>query len=577
MNSLLTGPRSAPPDNPAPVGAGDYRVHMVATIRLSTGSGRWVLLATVLGSGMAMLDATVVNVALPRIGEEFGTSMAGLQWTVNAYTLTLAGLILLGGSLGDRFGRRRIFLVGVVWFALASAICGAAQGIPMLIAARALQGVGGALLTPGSLAIIQASFVKADRARAVGAWSGLGGVAGAIGPFLGGWLVGAAGWRWVFLLNIPLAAVIVLVAARHVPETYGSETAGSTAARTRPGAGERTESPRPVGDADVAGQPARTAGHEGFDVLGAVLAALCLAGITYALTMAAEPGSSRVAVVGAAAVGVVAGIAFVLVERRRSARYARAGRPGGPPPMLPVEIFASRQFSVINAVTFVMYGAMGVVFFLLVLTLQVVAGFSPMAAGTAMLPATVLMLLFSARSGDLAQRIGPRIPIAAGVALAAVGMVLMMRIGSNASYLTDVLPAALVFGLGLTLAVAPLTATVLATADERHAGVASGVNNAVARAAGLLAVAAVPPLTGLTGAAYTDPAAFERGFREAMVICAVVMAAAAVLTVVAVRDDALREAGPAAEPQCKVNCAVAGPPVEPRRDESPAGPIGTQK
>ncbi|MBF6243457.1 MFS transporter [Nocardia elegans] len=530
---------------------------MVATIRLSSGSGRWVLLATVLGSGMAMLDATVVNVALPRIGEEFGASMAGLQWTVNAYTLTLAGLILLGGSLGDRFGRRRIFVVGVVWFALASAICGAAQGIPMLIAARALQGVGGALLTPGSLAIIQASFAKSDRARAVGAWSGLGGVAGAIGPFLGGWLVGAAGWRWVFLLNIPLAAVVVLVAVRHVPETYGSG-ASDGSATTRP--------------APESGGPAR----EGFDVLGAFLAALCLAGITYALTMAPEHGSSRAAVVATAVIGVLAGVAFVVVERRRSAGHDAPGHHG-PPPMLPVEIFASRQFSAINAVTFVMYGAMGVVFFLLVLTLQVVAGFSPMAAGTAMLPATVLMLLFSARSGDLAQRIGPRIPITAGVLLAAAGMLLMMRIGTDASYVADVLPAALVFGLGLTLAVAPLTATVLATADERHAGVASGVNNAVARAAGLLAVAAVPPLTGLTGAAYTDPAAFERGFHEAMLICAIVMAAAAALTVVTVRDDALESAGPEATPQCKVNCPVAGPPLEPRHAESTSGPVENQE
>ncbi|WP_063013684.1 MFS transporter [Nocardia kruczakiae] len=531
---------------------------MVATIRLSSGSGRWVLLATVLGSGMAMLDATVVNVALPRIGDEFGASMAGLQWTVNAYTLTLAGLILLGGSLGDRFGRRRIFVVGVVWFALASALCGAAQGIPMLIAARALQGVGGALLTPGSLAIIQASFAKSDRARAVGAWSGLGGVAGAIGPFLGGWLVGAAGWRWVFLLNIPLAAVVVLVAVRHVPETYGSGAADGSAS-TRP--------------APESGGPA----HEGFDVLGAFLAALCLAGITYALTMAPEHGSSRTAVVATAVIGVLAGVAFVVVERRRSARYEAPGHRGGPPPMLPVEIFASRQFSAINAVTFVMYGAMGVVFFLLVLTLQVVAGFSPMAAGTAMLPATVLMLLFSARSGDLAQRIGPRIPITAGVLLAAAGMLLMMRIGPDASYVADVLPAALVFGLGLTLAVAPLTATVLATADERHAGVASGVNNAVARAAGLLAVAAIPPLTGLTGAAYTDPAAFEHGFREAMLICAIVMAAAAALTVVTVRDDALRDASPESTPQCKVNCPVAGPPLEPRHAESTSGPVGDQE
>ncbi|WP_327144542.1 MFS transporter [Nocardia sp. NBC_01327] len=496
---------------------------MTASIRLSSAAGRWVLLATVLGSGMAMLDATVVNVALPKIADEFGSSMAGLQWTINAYALTLAGLILLGGALGDRFGRRRMFLIGVVWFAIASALCGAAQDISMLIAARALQGVGGALLTPGSLAIIQASFLPGDRARAVGAWSGLGGVAGAIGPFVGGWLVEYAGWRWVFLLNIPLAAVVVAVTARHVPETR---------------------------DANA---------HGRFDVLGAAMAALCLAGITYALTMMSEKDSNRALVVGSAIVGVVAGVVFVMVERRRSARG------DGPQPMVPVDVFGSKQFTAINAVTFVMYGAMSVVFFLLVLTLQVVGGFSPIAAGTAMLPGTVLMLFFSARSGALAQRIGPRKPITLGVLLAAAGMLLMTRIGPHSSYVGVVLPAAIVFGIGLTLAVAPLTATVLATADERHAGVASGVNNAVARAAGLLAVAAIPPLAGLTGDAYTNPSKFEHGFRMALLTCAALMIAAAVLAFLTVRDDALSTAPPSAAPQCKVHCAIGAPPLEPDR------------
>ncbi|AYF74053.1 DHA2 family efflux MFS transporter permease subunit [Nocardia yunnanensis] len=502
---------------------------MTASIRLSSGTGRWVLLATVLGSGMAMLDATVVNVALPRIGDEFGASMAGLQWTVNAYTLTLAGLILLGGSLGDRYGRKSVFLIGVVWFAVASALCGAAQDVSMLIAARALQGVGGALLTPGSLAIIQASFRPDERARAVGAWSGLGGVAGAIGPFLGGWLVEAAGWRWVFLLNVPLAAVVIAVTARHVPETRDTQA------------------------------------HGRFDVRGAVLAALCLAGVTYALTMAPEHDTGRILVWGSAVAGIAAAVGFVLVERRRS-------RPDADPSaMLPVDVFASRQFTAINIVTFVMYGAMSVVFFLLVLTLQVVSGFNPIAAGTAMLPVTVLMLLFSARSGALAQRIGPRLPITAGVLLAAAGMLLMTRIGVHTSYLRDVLPAALVFGLGLTLAVAPLTATVLATADERHAGVASGVNNAVARAAGLLSVAAIPPLAGLTGAAYTDPADFGHGFRLAIVTSAILMVAAAALTFLTVRDDALRTAPPACEPECRTFSAVAAPPLEPGHARAPGG------
>ncbi|WP_067568824.1 MFS transporter [Nocardia acidivorans] len=496
---------------------------MTASIKLSSAAGRWVLLATVLGSGMAMLDATVVNVALPKIGDEFGSSMAGLQWTVNAYALTLAGLILLGGALGDRYGRRRVFIVGVIWFALASALCGAAQDVSMLIAARALQGVGGALLTPGSLAIIQASFEPQDRARAVGAWSGLGGVAGAIGPFLGGYLVEYAGWRWVFLLNVPLALLVIAVAARHVPETYDAQA------------------------------------HGKFDVFGAAMAALCLAGITYALTTAPERDANRALVIGSAAMGIAAGIAFVLVERRRSARA------DGPAPMVPVDVFASKQFTAINGVTFVMYGAMSVVFFLLVLTLQVVSGFSPIAAGTAMLPGTILMLLFSARAGALAQKIGPRKPITAGVLLAALGMLLMTRIGEHSSYPTVVLPAAIIFGIGLTLAVAPLTATVLATADERHAGVASGVNNAVARAAGLLAVAAIPPLAGLTGDAYGNPSTFQHGFRIALITCVVLMVAAAGLAFLTVRDDALATAPADAEPLCKVNCPIGAPPLEPGR------------
>jgi len=484
-----------------------------------------VLAATVLGSSLAMLDATIVNVALPRIGRQFGASLAGLQWTVNAYTLTLAGLILLGGSLGDRFGRRRVFVIGVIWFAIASALCGLAPGIGVLIAARALQGIGGALLTPGSLAIIQASFTPADRPRAIGAWSGLGGVAGAIGPFLGGWLIATAGWRWAFLLNLPLAVLVVLVAARHVPET-------------------RDESEQ-----------------HGFDVLGAVLAALTLAGLTYALTEAPASGSKAPVVVAAVA-GVAAGVSFVLVERRRS-----SGR--GPSPMLPLDIFRSRQFTAVNVVTFIVYGGMSVQFFLLVVDLQVVAGYSPIVAGTALLPVTILMLLLSARAGALAQRLGPRYPMTAGLILAATGMALTLRVGPHASYLADVLPAALVFGLGLSMVVAPLTATVLATADIQHAGVASGVNNAVARAAGLLAVAGIPPAVGLTGTAYNDPGLFNQGFHRAMLIAAVLLLVGAVLAFFMVHDDVLR-ADATASPECDFNCAGGAPPLEPGTARQPA-------
>ncbi|MQA79163.1 MAG: DHA2 family efflux MFS transporter permease subunit [Streptosporangiales bacterium] len=496
-----------------------------AGVRLGQPAGRWVVLATVLGSGVAMLDATVVNVALPALGEELDASIAGLQWTVNAYTLTLACFILLGGALGDRFGRRRVFVVGVVWFAVASALCGLAQDVAMLVAARALQGIGGALLTPGSLAIIQASFHPDDRARAVGAWSGLGGVAAAIGPFLGGWLVATAGWRWVFLINIPLAAVVVVVALRHVPETIDDEA------------------------------------HGRFDVLGAALAALALAGITYALTE--MPGGRIDApVIAAGAVGVVAAVVFGYVERVRS-----GGR--GPRPMLPLETFRSRQFTAVNAITLVVYGGMSVMFFLLVLHLQVVAEFSPLAAGTALLPVTAIMLVFSARAGALAQRIGPRIPMTVGLVVAAGGMLLVTRIGPGASYVLDVLPAVAVFGLGLSATVAPLTATVLATADPRHAGVASGINNAVARAAGLLAVAAVPPAVGLTGDALSRAGVFATGFRTAMVVSAILLLAGAVASLLTIHDDVLRVCPRESWPQARSQCGVGAPTLEP--DRHPAG------
>jgi EmrB/QacA subfamily drug resistance transporter len=506
-----------------------------AQLRLSAGPGRWVLAATVLGSSMALLDSTVVNVALPDIGKNLNASLGGLQWTVSAYTLTLAGLILLGGSLGDRLGRRKIFLVGVVWFALSSALCGLAPHIGVLIGARVLQGIGGALLTPGSLAIIQASFAPGDRARAVGAWSGLGGVAGAAGPLLGGWLVQAAGWRWVFLLNLPLAVAVVAVTIRHVPETRDITATGK------------------------------------FDVAGAGLAALALGGITYALIEAPEAGKP-VAVITAIVVGVAAAVAFLAVERHRT------WHPHGTPAMLPLDVFASRQFSVVNVVTFLVYGALGGVLFLLVVQVQVVAGYSPLQAGTTLLPVTLLMLGFSARSGALAQRIGPRWPMAAGTAICAVGLLLMTRIGPHASYVADVLPAVTVFAVGLVLTVAPLTATVLASADVRHAGVASGVNNAVARAAGLLAVAGLPALVGLGAASYHNSPQFNSGFDKAAVVCAALLGVASVLSALLVRNDVLRTAPgePARTPECRMNCPVGAPPLEPagNRPAGAAGPAG---
>lgn len=490
-------------------------------MKFGTAAARWVLLATVLGSSMAFLDSTVVNVALPNIGQHLGASLQDLQWVVTAYTLTLASLILLGGALGDRLGRRRVFVIGVAWFALGSALCGAAPTIGVLIAARAFQGIGGALLTPGSLAIIQATFDERDRPRAVGAWSGLGGVAGAAGPLLGGWIVQAAGWRWVFLINLPVAAVVIAVALRHVPET------------------------------------ADPSAHGRFDVAGAAFAAAALAGITYAL-IEAPAGRGAAGPVTAAVIAAAAAVAFVAAERRR-------GRPGSPvPAMVPLAVFGSRQFTAVNVVTFVVYAAFSGFFFLLILQLQIVAGFSPLAAGTALLPATAAMLLLSSRAGWLAQKTGPRWLMATGTALCAVGLLLATRVGPNASYLADVLPSVLVFGLGLSLTVAPLTATVLASADVRHAGVASGVNNAVARAAGLLAVAGLPAVAALGAASYHAPAAFSSGFRTAMFICAALLAAGSVLSALMIDSNVLRPAAghPSPQPECRVNCPVGSPPLE---------------
>lgn len=481
-------------------------------VPLASARGRWILLTTVLGSSMALLDSTVVNVALPRIGRDLDADLAVLQWTVNAYLLTLAGLILVGGALSDRFGRRRIFVLGVVWFAVGSLLCGIAPNAGVLVAARALQGIGGALLTPGSLALIQGSIRAEDRSRAVGLWSGLGGVGAAVGPFLGGWLVDGPGWRWVFLLNVPVAAMCVPVALRHVPESRDPQA------------------------------------HGRFDVAGAVLGAGALGLITYALI---EAGTGTAVVIGCAVAGVLLGALFVLVERRRT------------DPMVPPDIFASRQFTAVNLVTLCVYAALGGFFFLIVLQLQVVAGYSALAAGAALLPTTALMLLLSARSGELGERIGPRIPLTAGPLLCAAGTLLMLRVGPGASYVRDVLPATVVMGMGLVTLVAPLTATVLASVDPGRAGLASGINNAAARAAGLLAVAALPLLAGMGPESYLSAPQFDAAFGRAMLWCAGAFVAGSAVAWALVRSPAPG----ARHPQCQTHCAVAAPPLEPPREE----------
>jgi EmrB/QacA subfamily drug resistance transporter len=450
-----------------------------------TAQARWVVAATVAGSGIVMLDATVVNVALPRLGADLDANFAGLQWVVTGYTLTLASLILVGGSLGDRYGRRRIYLFGIIWFVVASAMCALAPTLGVLIAARLLQGVGGALLTPGSLAILEASFAPSDRSRAIGAWSGLGGIAAAVGPLLGGWLVEVASWRWIFVINIPVGVAVVMIVLAHVPESSG----GGDAARRS-------------------------------DYLGAALVSVSLATLTYSLIEKQW---------WLAAIGAVLLAAFVLHERRSA------------DPMLPLQLFHSRQFSATNAVTFIVYGALSMVLFLLALMLQLGLGYSPVGAGAALLPITAVMFVFSARSGALAQRIGPRVPMSLGPMLMAGGLLLMMRVNTDRSYVGAVLPALLVFATGLVLMVAPLTATALASAGSERAGIASGVNNAVARVGGLLAVAAVPIIASFDPESSVDPGQLTSGFHTAAAASAGLCVLGGALAWVFIQSDALAE------------------------------------
>src|SRR6476661_2781313 len=459
-------------------------------LTLAEPTGKWVVAAAVLGSGLAGVDATVVNIALPALGADLHAGLAGLQWTITGYTLTLASFILLGGSLGDRFGRRKVFVIGVCWFAGASMLCGLAQTTGQLVAARGLQGIGGALLTPGSLALIQASFRHQDRARAIGLWSSLAGISGLIGPFLGGLMVDAVSWRLVFLLNVPFALVIVAVSGRHVPESRDP------------------------------------AAHGRFDYAGAVLGAVALGGVTYALIGAGE-NMLRADVVGSAVLGVVAAVAFVVRERH------------APDPMLPLGLFADRQFTGANLATLLVYGALGGSGLFLVLQVQTTLGYDATAAGAALLPSIALITLLSPRMGTLATRIGPRLPMTIGPLIVAAGTLWLVGVDGSAPYVVEILPGSLLQGLGMAVTITPLTATVLSAAPDALAGIASGVNNAVARAAQLLAVAALPVAVGLSGDDYADPTAFTQGFRLAMLACAALFAGGGVISWVTIRNDVL--------------------------------------
>jgi EmrB/QacA subfamily drug resistance transporter len=453
-------------------------------LALSSRQGRFALATVIIGSGIAMLDGTVVNIAARTMGDDLHAGLASVQWILNGYLLALASLILVGSSLGDRHGRKRVYLIGVAGFGIASTACALAQNPTQLIACRIVQGVAAALLTPGALALIQASFRHEDRPAAIGRWAGFAGVATAIGPFVGGFLVEHGGWRGIFLINVPLCAAVLWL-ARCVPESRDEE---ETAA---------------------------------FDLGGAAVGTAVLGGLTFLLTSwRTLPGAVALVLL----VLVVAGAAaFVILERR----------PGA---MAPAELFADRVFTAANLMTFLVYGALGAVIFLLVLQLQVTSGYAPLAAGIATLPITVCMLLFSSRAAAVSARIGPRLPMSVGPMLCAAGVLLLALIGRHASYVVHVLPGMVLFAVGLTTLVSPLTTAVLAAAPDRHAGVASGINNAVARAGSLLAVAALPAIVGLHGDDYRDPTALTHGFRIGQVLCAALLVAGGVISWFGLRE-----------------------------------------
>lgn len=452
-------------------------------LELASPRGRLTLATVTLGSGIALLDGTVVNIAVRQIGIDLDATLGQLQWVVNGYALSLASLILVGGALGDRLGRKRLYLLGILGFALGSALCAFAQDPTQLVVFRIIQGVAAALVAPGALAIIQSSFRQEDRASAIGTWAGMAGIAAAVGPFVGGFLLEHGGWRWIFAINLPLCALVLLLGTR-IPESRDEEA------------------PR----------------H--FDSRGAVTGVVALGAATYVLTSWPTMATWAVWVTTAFALAAIA--LFVWIEDHPAA-------------MIPVDLWRSRVFSAANVMTLLTYGALGTVLFFLVLTLQVTSGYSAIGAGVATLPVTLAMLLLSSRFSRLSARTGPRLLMTVGPLVCAVGVLLLSGVGEDASYWTDVFPGITVFALGLSMLVSPLTVAVLSAAPTRHAGIASGVNNAVARTGSLLAVAALPALVGLSGNDYRNPQVLQTGYHRALLLSAALLAAGALVSWVGLR------------------------------------------
>ncbi len=463
----------------------------MSALALGSSGGRRTLAASIVGSGAVFLEGTVVNVALPAIARDLGLGLEGVQWVINAYLLALGALTLLGGALGDRYGRRKLFVVGAVAFAVATVGCSLAPSSLSLLALRFVQGSAGAMLVPNSLAMLEASFSEEERSTAIGRWAGWSAVSTALGPLIGGSLVDAASWRWVFACIAPVALVAAWLALGGVDTSRG----------------------------DARGK------EQSIDYAGAALIITGLGALTAGLIDGPRVGFTQPIILGLLAAGTVLLVVFAIVEHRTVS------------PLLPPSLFHSRAFSGANIATVLIYAALSGVILLLVLQLQGNLGYSALQSGASLLPVNVLMLTLSPLAGRVAHRTGARVPMAAGALVAGAGMLLFSRVAPGVSYVSGVLPAAIVFGLGLSALVAPLTAAVLAAAPEGDAGVASGVNNAASRLAGLLSAAALPAAAGMGGLERLSGLRLTQGFARAMWICAALCALGAVVTWLTVRVE----------------------------------------